>query len=341
MKAFATLLPAERRDLLLTLAEQSGLPAVILEKDFWVSWLLECVFARPELGDTAVFKGGTSLSKVFRAIARFSEDVDLGISPASLGWSEDELEAASKNAWTERLRPQLEAACARRVEEHWLPILGSELLRRLGPAPGGVAWLHYRLDAASYSPVLFFAYPGALPEGVGYIAREVRIEFGALTDQRPVGRHRIAALVAELAPGVFTDASAEVVALEIERTFWEKATILHAEHHRPIAKPMPSRYARHYADFAALWRHPSTPEASRRLDLLARVRKHKARFFASSWANYPTAMPGSLRLAPPTFRLAELRADYGAMQPMFLDTPLAFDEMIAVLREAEETLNRV
>ena len=71
MKPFAILPPAERRDLLLTLAEQSGLPAVILEKDFWVCWLLECVFARPELGDTAVFKGGTSLSKVFRAIARF------------------------------------------------------------------------------------------------------------------------------------------------------------------------------------------------------------------------------------------------------------------------------
>jgi hypothetical protein len=91
---------------------------------------------------------------------------------------------------------------------------------------------------------------------------------------------------------------------------------------------------------AALWRHPSAPEASRRLDLLARVRKHKARFFASSWANYPTAVPGSLRLVPPTARLAELRADYVAMHPMFLDAPLAFDEMLTVLREAEQTLNR-
>ena len=69
------------------------------------------------------------------------------------------------------------------------------------------------------------------------------------------------------------------------------------------------------------------------------MRKHKARFFASNWANYANAVPGSFRLVPPTARLAELRADYVAMHPMFLDASLAFDEKLAVLREAEQTLN--
>lgn len=148
-------------------------------------------------------------------------------------------------------------------------------------------------------------------------------------------------MVSTIVPVAFPDFNAEVVALEIERTFWEKATILHAEFHRPSDKTQPPRYARHYSDFAALWRHPAGPAASQTLTLLERVRRHKSRFFASGWANYATAVPGTFRLLPPESRLRELGADYDAMRPMFLNEPLAFDEMLGVLREAEEALNRV
>lgn len=340
MPAFATLPPDERALFFQQYQQLHGVDPVIVEKDFWVCWLLGRIFARPELGNEAVFKGGTSLSKVFGAIARFSEDVDLGISPAALGWSETELESGSKRTWRERLRPQLEADCAKHVADHWRPVLEAEICKVLGEAPQGGTWVNYQLDAASRSPVLFFAYPGALPRGIAYIAPEVKIEFGSLTDQRPTGHHRISALVAELAPAAFSDFCADVVALEVERTFWEKATILHAEYHRPTDSPMRDRFARHYADFAALWRHPSAPEAARRIDLLERVRNHKARFFASGWANYSSAAPGSLRLVPPDGRLAELSADYAAMRPMFMGEPLSFEEILAVLREAEQTLNR-
>ena len=340
MPAFATLSVEDRRALLEEYQLLAGVPTIIAEKDFWVVWLLGLIFSTPELGGQAVFKGGTSLSKVFGAIARFSEDVDLGISPAAIGWSETEIEAASKNAWTERIRPRLEADCANHVERHWLPRLEIASFTVLGPAPAGKTWLRYELEEASHSPVILFDYPGALPPGVNYIARSVKIEFGSLADQRPTGAHEIEALVATLAPGVFTDFRAQVVALEIERTFWEKATILHAEYHRPANKPQPARYARHYSDFAALWRHPSGLPASRQLDLLARVRLHKSRFFASGWANYATAVPGTFRLLPPDTRLAELRADYESMRPMFIKEPLSFNEMLAVLREAEQSLNQ-
>jgi len=339
MPTFATLPPDERALFFQQYQQLHGVDPVIVEKDFWVCWLLGRIFARPELGNEAVFKGGTSLSKVFGAIARFSEDVDLGISPAALGWSEAELESGSKRTWSERLRPKLEADCAKHVADHWRPVLEAEICKLLGDAPQGGSWMNYQLDEASRSPVLYFAYPGALPRGIAYIAPEVKIEFGSLTDQRPTGHHRITALVAELVPAAFSDFGADVVALEVERTFWEKATILHAEYHRPADTPLRDRFARHYADFAALWRHPSGPESARRLDLLERVRNHKSRFFASGWANYSSAVPGSLRLVPPDGRLAELRADYAAMRPMFLGEPLSFEEMLAVLREAEQTLN--
>ena len=116
--------------------------------------------------------------------------------------------------------------------------------------------------------------------------------------------------------------------------------ILHAEFHRPTDKAQPPRYSRHFSDFAALWRHPSGRTAAERLDLLERVRLHKTRYFASSWAHYESAVPGTLRLHPPEFRMAELRRDYLAMRPMFIAEPISFNEMISVLAEAEEALNR-
>ena len=73
---------------------------------------------------------------------------------------------------------------------------------------------------------------------IDYIARAVRIEFGSLADQRPTGWHKVAAMVAELAPTAFGDFEVEVVSLELERTYWEKATILHGERHRPADKEM-------------------------------------------------------------------------------------------------------
>ena len=103
---------------------------------------------------------------------------------------------------------------------------------------------------------------------------------------------------------------------------------------------MRDRHARHYADFAALWRHEPAKAARGRFDLLERVRVHKSRFFSSGWANYATAVPGSLRLVPPAHRIEALRADYDAMRQMFLNEPLIFEEILAILNEAEVELNR-
>ena len=176
------------------------------------------------------------------------------------------------------------------------------------------------------------------PERVGKVS-QIELEFGSLVDQRPTGHHPIQAMVADVAPREFSDMGAEVIALEIEPTFWEKATILHAEYHRPSEKVHPARYARHYADFAALWRHDSKERSAARVDLLHRVRDHKAKFFASSWAHYHTAELGTLRLLPAAARLDELSRDCAAMLPMFMGEPRPFDEVLEIIGEAEQSLN--
>ncbi len=337
--SFAQLPDAEKQATYFATAKRTNVLPVIVEKDFWVCWLLGHIFAAPSLGDHCVFKGGTSLSKVFAAIDRFSEDIDLGLTPVSLGWSEADLDDAPSVSQRRKRMEKMMADCAEAVRTRFQPELEAAIQAVLGAPTTGAAWLAYTDDVAAHSPVLRFHYPSIVPAGTDYIERAVKIEFGSLTDQRPTGTHTITPLIAALGPGAFTDFQAEVVALEIERTFWEKATILHAEHHRPAEQAFRDRFARHYADFAALWRHPRGPEAAARLDLLERVRLHKSRYFASSWAHYETAVPGTLCLLPPESRLGELRRDYQAMEPMFLSTPLKFDEVLAILREAEQSLN--
>jgi hypothetical protein len=338
MKSFA-LVPAEERALYWrNYSDRTGVPEFIVEKDFWVCWLLGHIFATPQLGGECVFKGGTSLSKVFGAIDRFSEDIDLALAPASLGWREEQLDEAPSNSQRQKRNKQLQADCATSVRERFMPELEAVVTSALGSPPDTGQWLSFELDATSRSPVVLFPYPRAVVPG-SYIPPLVKMEFGSLTDQRPTGTHVITPFIAELAPDAYDDFRAEVVALDFERTFWEKATILHAEYHRPAAQQMRDRFARHYADFAALWRHPGGRAASARLDLLERVRIHKSRFFASSWAHYHTASPSTLRLVPPAARIAELARDYAAMEPMFLSPPPDFDNILATLNQAEETIN--
>jgi hypothetical protein len=343
MARFATLPPPERQLILNEVAARLGVVPVIVEKDFWVCWALGRIFETPEVAPHVVFKGGTSLAKVFALIERFSEDIDLAVSPQALGFAESELNDAP-SANQRRKRMQAVAVAAEQcVAREFQPALEAAFTDVLGRSQADGVWLRYELDATAGTPNILFAYPSALPQPGGYIAKQVKLEFGALTNQQPTARHGITALLAS-APGAslaqaFDDLRADVVSLALERSFWEKATILHAEFHRPAQLPIRDRFARHYADFAALWRHPSRDQALARLDLLQDVVQHKSRFFSSAWASYDSARAGSFRLVPPTERHAALRQDYLKMMPMFLREPLVFGDVLQLLAEAERRLN--
>ena len=340
MSSFAQLPVAERVAFVQETAARINLLPVIVEKDFWVCWALRQIFQSSPVGANIVFKGGTSLSTVFNAIQRFSEDIDLSVAPALLGWQESELDNASSPSQRRKRVEKLETACAAKVKGDFLRGLENSAETVLGKKPNAT-WMRYQLDPETKSPVLYFDYPSVLPLGAGYIQPFVKIEFGSLTDQRPTGVHTIKPMLAREISADFEDFQAEVVALEVERTFWEKATILHAEYHRPAGQPIRSRLARHYADVASLWRHPARSLALARMDLLERVVKHKSRFFSSSWVNYESAKPGSLKLRPPPAREAGLAKDYERMETMFLTTPPSFNEVLSILGQAEREINKL
>lgn len=339
MTDFALQPAAERRLIIEQVAARRGILPVIIEKDFWVCWILGRIYATPVMASSVVFKGGTSLSKVFGVIERFSEDADLSVTPASLGFSDADLDDAPSTSQRNKRMKSLADACEVCVTERFQPALEASISEILGIPSAEPSWLRYELDPMAGTPNLWFRYPSVLPQAGGYIAKQVKLELGALTDQQPTGNHVIKPMLADVLGEAFEDFKIPVVALELERTFWEKATILHAEYHRPATQPLRDRLARHYSDTAALWRHPSRSKALARLDLLEDVVRHKSRFFASSWASYATARPGSFHLVPPAHRHGELARDLEAMQPMFLATPPSFSALLDYLAEAEANLN--
>ena len=328
-------LPSDERRLYIEQAAlRRDVSPVVLEKDFWVCWLLSILFESQFAGNL-VFKGGTSLSKVFGVINRFSEDVDLSLSPAFLNLPEVGKSRNQANKWMTKA----EAACGAAVRDHIAPAMEVAVEDLLGKRD--LAWFEFMTDANTNSPVLLFHYPSSQPSGFEYLRRSVRMEFGSLTDQQPVGRHPIRPWVAEVLPDAFADWRCEVVALELERTFWEKATILHTEYHRPAEKPTPDRFSRHYADTAALAEHPAASKAVDLHDLRTRVVGWKSQFFGSSWANYDHAKPGTFRLVPPPERLPALQRDYQAMRDMYLSEPAGFDDILATLADLEARINGV
>lgn len=340
MNRIATLSADERHALWTEGTQRLKLLPVVLEKDFWVCWLLGLLFGRAEWSESLVFKGGTALSKVFGIIRRFSEDIDLSVSPATLGISETEVNEAGSRRQRDQWMGNLEAACSQWVTGQLQPALERGISATIGPSPAGQNWLEFETDAATHSPVLYFHYPTTLGAAAAYIRRSVKLEFGSLTDQRPIGQHRVRPWLADILPTPLGEMSCAVVALDVERAFWEKSTILHAEHHRDPATPMPARYSRHYADVAAMAHRPETERALADDALRDRVVNWKARFFARNWARYDLAKPGTFRLRPPSRRVAELAHDYQEMQDMFLDKPPAFDLILETLQNLEERINR-
>lgn len=226
-------------------------------------------------------------------------------------------------------------ACKETVREKLLPALRSDFASVLGPAGWTV-----ELDTDDPQTVLF-AYPASdVSDELSYVRPVIRLEMGARSDDWPASDAEIKPYAAEVFPDVFSVAAAQVRTLAAERTFWEKATLLHAECHRPPDKANRERHARHYYDLARLAARPVGENSLEQFGLLDRVIAHKTFFFASSWVHYEIARPGTFRLLPKqSDRLDGLRRDYEAMQPMIFGEAPTWSGIVEVLRELERRIN--
>lgn len=306
-----------------TAAAMRSVPAIV-EKDFWVVWVLDKIFGDEALGRRLQFKGGTSLSKAFDLIGRFSEDIDL-----ILDWREvtqsDPHQSRSKTQqgkFNEAVNEQAKVY----IKDNLLPAIGTKL--------SPVCECHMQ---GSDGFTIFVRYPSAFKQT--YLRPEILLEVGPLAAWLPSAVMPIRPYAATHFPQAFNKPECRVPTIVARRTFWEKATILHQEAHRAADKPMPPRYSRHYYDLALLARAAVRQEALGDLGLLEAVVDFKQRFYPSAWAKYESAKPGSLKLIPPADRLREVEKDYQAMQVMIFDKEISFADIIETLTDLEREIN--
>ncbi len=338
MDEFSKIPADEKKPYFETAAANAGnMSEHIIEKDFWVCWTLKRLFSMPMLEGHLIFKGGTSLSKVFRVIERFSEDIDLSLSKELLGFGgkEDPEKTSSAKQRAKRIE-DLAQACSEFVKTQLHAELKSAIKATLGTTKG---W-SLELDPNDRDEqTLLFAYPSTTKPQSSYVPQSVKIEVGARSDHWPAHQHSIQPHLAEHINDALKSPKVSVKTLDAARTFWEKATILHSYAHYPDSKTPAARQSRHYYDFYKLLQTKHKDEAVGDLQLLSRVTEHKSIYFRASWAKYAEAKKGTLKLTPSSRVEDLMKRDYEQMQEMFFEEPPTWSEIMTAIKLFENRFN--
>lgn len=326
MNKIAYLSKQQRSELFSETAALMNTTNAIVEKDFWVVLTLKKIFEDETLNKILMFKGGTSLSKVFNLIGRFSEDIDLILDWRLVSNENPLKELTSKNRQV-KFNEQINENAKIYIKNELLPII-SKILSPLCSC-----------TIADDGFSINVRYPNAFDDS--YLRPEILLEIGPLASWLPFDKFKISSFAAQKFPQIFEQPKCSVNTIVAKRTFWEKATILHHEANRPFESAMPIRYSRHYYDLAMMAQNHVKDEALVDLNLLQNVVDFKQKFYPRIWAKFEEAIPGTLKLLPPEFRLDSLKKDYQAMQNMIFDKKLSFDEIINVLKNLEDEINKI
>jgi hypothetical protein len=345
---FETLLAAsadDRRGAFLATGQRLGTAEQNVEKDFRVCWVLDVLFHDlPPGGPRLLFKGGTSLSKCYGLISRFSEDIDVTVFRDDLGEGASiaALEALSGKQRQARL-DAIRSACQAYVTGPLKAQLGeilAQLLARAGldPASGKV-----EVDAEDPDgQTLLIWYPAVTAAHGGYIRPAVKIESGAKSALDPNQPTKIRPYVADDVPGLDLDI-AGITAVDAARTFWDKVVILHGLRRwferRGMLRGGGLRVSRHYYDIHQLFHSDIGRAAMADLDLGADCVRHARMFFNRPDLDLATAAPGSFALRPVSGMRDKLRSDYDAMAGMIFDAVPPFDAVMHSVDELEHLLN--
>ena len=292
---------------------QIGLDPVSIEKDFWVCWVLREVFVLPQTGPHLTFKGGTSLSKGWKLIERFSEDLDIVIGRDFLGFGgEKSPETAPSKKQREARLEQLRDACRHYVQQALTAELKAQFGRRLPPE---IKWTLESDPSDPDQQSLLFSYPEAHFSHGSYLSPGVKLEFGARSDVEPHAIPDLQPYLAEALPGQFANPRFPVRTVAPERTFWEKAMLLHEEGFSSAPEPRP-RMARHYYDLWCLIRAGVAAKAVAMPGLFEGVAQHRARVLSQKERGAGESLPPRVADYPALCRTAarmgaRLRGDAG------------------------------
>lgn len=338
---FLALSADDQREVLEQARASTGRPTHLLEKDAWVVWTLAALFESP-LATDLTFKGGTSLSKAYRIIDRFSEDVDLTcdirklipdlIATAMRDGEEGAMPANRSQAgkWSKAVRDRLPAWLATNVR----PVLEAALVR-----DGLTAQLE---TAGATGDKLLLRY-AAVRRGTGYVSPVITLEFGGRATGEPHGVMPVVCDMHGHVPGVAFPAASPLV-MSVARTFWEKATAAHVYCRQGRVRR--ERFARHWHDLAAIGRSRYLAGAAADRAVADAVAWHKSFFFpekdsAGLPIDYLPAAAGQLRIVPEGDARDALADDYAHMlsDDLMVGDALPFDELMHACATLEAQVN--
>ncbi len=329
-----------------TTAQRLGTAAQNIEKDFWVCWTLDVLFnGLKEGGPRLLFKGGTSLSKGFGLISRFSEDIDVTVFRDDIGEPAtiEELEELSGKKRKARLEA-IKDACNAYINGPLLDELTVILADRLKTA--GVEASKARIEPDDTDPdgqTLLIWYPAATPRS-DYVRAAIKIESGAKSALDPNSEVQIKPYVDDDLPALDLTVPG-VRTVDPERTFWDKVVILHGLRRwfdkRGELKGGGQRVSRHYYDLHRLVATAVGAAAIKERALGEDCVAHARMFFNRPDFDLGSAVPGSFALAPHDEMVEQLRADYRAMQGMIFGDPPAFEAVIDSIASLEASLNKM
>jgi Nucleotidyl transferase AbiEii toxin, Type IV TA system len=331
--------PRDRLDLFLATANRLGAPVGNIEKDFWVCWTLDALYHRlPNGGPRLLFKGGTSLSKAFGLIERFSEDIDVTVFRDDLDQaaSVEELEALSNKKRRAKLVAIRDACRA-----HITGPLRDSLAILVADVTSGVGRIEID-EADRDGQTLLVHYPEVEPRDGAYVRPVVRIESGAKSALDPNQVAVIRPYVADDVDGLDLSVP-EVTTIEAARTFWDKVVIAHGLRRwydrRGVLRQEGERISRHYYDLHCLAASAPGRYAMTNSALGRDCVRHARMFFDRPDYDLASAQPGSYALTPHDMMIEALRRDYANTQAMIFADPPAFETILASIANIEKRIN--
>ncbi len=324
-------LPEEtRKNIFAQTAFQKKLSEQALEKDWWVVHTISMLFSM-SCADHLIFKGGTSLSKGWNIIQRFSEDIDLVIDSGFLGFSGNINSRGIKN---------LRKATKKYIVETLVPELQKKFVDfALEPL---IIKPRY-FESSGQDPMIIELFYPKLFEPNNYFKPDLLIEIGSRSLFEPYTNTSIRSFIAEIYPkNTFSDKPITIKTANIERTFLEKIFLLHEEFQKPADKIRVERMSRHLYDIEKLIHHPLTKKAFKSPELFNTIVNHRRKYTSLQEVNYDNHKPELIKFIPPIEQIMEWEADYKQMlENMIYGEALSFKELIAKLTDLQKQINTI
>jgi len=323
----------EKIELINQMHEETKLSQVIIEKDLWVTAVLRALFALP-YAENLSFKGGTSLSKCWNLIERFSEDVDVAINREFFGFLGETftIKQISKNlrkATCKFIRNNLQFDLAHQMEENGINKKMFSVFMNI-------------TDITTIDPEKVFVEYKSVFNASPYIKNTVILEIGGRSMKEPIQKIEIQSFVDKhFSQAIFAEKSFQINVVVPERTFWEKVCLLHEDFSKPDKQVRVERMSRHIYDLARMIETPIAENALKNKDLFQSIVAHRRMFIAMKGFDYDTLSPKTINIIPPESVIAKWEDDYNKMQTMIYGKLLSFSEIIDKITQLNEKIKRL